>query len=209
MPRIERDIEVEAPLTAVYNQWTQFEEFPRFMEGVQEVKQLDPRRLFWTVEVAGRVDEWEAEIDRQEPDELISWHSTAGRGMDGVVMFRPAGEDRTNVHLEIAYEQETWAESVGDALGLVEGRVEGDLERFKEFIESRGHETGGWRGEIEGDAVHEGRAHGEEPAEGKSHLDTERATAEERQREPSTSDTSAAPGGGPVIDPNTGQPRQV
>jgi len=208
MPRIERDIEVEAPLTAVYNQWTQFEEFPRFMEGVQEVKQLDPRRLFWTVEVAGRVDEWEAEIDRQEPDELISWHSTAGRGMDGVVMFRPAGEDRTNVHLEIAYEQETWAESVGDALGLVEGRVEGDLERFKEFIESRGHETGGWRGEIHSAEVRDGHPVVDDDTV-ETHRDAERTTAEERQREPSPSETGAAPGGGPVIDPNTGQPRQV
>ena len=205
MPQVERDIEIEAPLSVVYNQWTQFEEFPEFMEGVDEVKQIDPRRLWWRVEVAGRMTEWEAEIDEQEPDELISWHTISGRGMDGAVSFRPAGEDRTNVHLQISYDYENWAEQVGDVFGIVKHRVEADLEEFKDFIEKRGHETGGWRGEIHTTEIRDGHPVMGENGTIKTEHDAERARAEQRQTEPG--EAGGAPGGNVDINPTTGEPR--
>lgn len=211
MPKVERAIEVEAPLQVVYNQWTQFEEFPELMEGVTEVRQIDPRRLAWKAEIAGDVAEWEAQIDEQEPDEIIAWHTVAGRGVDGSVSFRPAGEDRTHIQLDMSYETESWTEKVGDMLGFVERRVEGDLERFKEFIEARGHETGGWRGSIHTTEVRDGHPMNS-PNEGtiETHVDAERRSAEERQAGAVDLDEpGAAPGGGPAIDPATGQRRIV
>lgn len=213
MPRVESEIEVEAPLTTVYNQWTQFETFPEFMEGVTEVRQIDPRRLYWKAEIGGRVAEWEAEIDRQEPDEVISWHSVGGKGMDGVVTFQPAGEGRTRVHLDIEYEASVM-ERIGDVLGIVEGRVEGDLERFKEFIETRRQETGAWRGSIHSAEIRDGHPvdtdeRGErsrEMREGtvrepdgtiKTHYDEERERAEQRQAG-AVDGPQAGPGGGPI-----------
>ncbi|TAK73144.1 MAG: SRPBCC family protein [Dehalococcoidia bacterium] len=149
MARAAKEIVVEAPLRSVYNQWTQFEEFPRFMEGVKEVRQLDDRHLFWRANIGGRDMEWEAEIQEQVPDQKIIWRSTSGEMNAGIVAFRPAGDGKTEVRLEMSYEPKGAAEQAGSALGIVEGKVEGDLKRFKEFIEDRGgHETGAWRGEI-------------------------------------------------------------
>src|SRR5262249_53946295 len=149
MATIEKSIDVEAPLRAVYNQWTQFEEFPRFMEGVEEVSQLDDRRLLWRANVGGKVKEWEAEITEQRPDERIAWRSRTGARNAGVVTFHRLSDDRTRIMLQLEYEPEGLTESVGDAVGLVASRVGGDLQHFKEFIEARGQETGGWRGEID------------------------------------------------------------
>lgn len=161
MARAAKEIVVEAPLRSVYNQWTQFEEFPRFMDGVSEVKQLDDRRLAWRASIGGREVEWEAEIQEQVPDEKIIWRSISGEANAGLVSFRPAGDGRTEVHLEMSYEPQGLAEEVGSALGLVEGKVEGDLKRFKDFIEERGgHETGGWRGEIANGNVSGGHTSG-------------------------------------------------
>src|SRR5687768_803494 len=154
MARIEKSTEVRAPLRTVYNQWTQFEEFPRFMEGVKSVKQLDPKRLQWNAEVAGKDLTWTAEITEQTPDKRIAWRSTSGARNVGIVTFQPADDGlSTRVTLAIEYDPEGAAESVGSALGFVSARVDGDLKRFKEFIEKRGRETGAWRGEI-----HEGEA---------------------------------------------------
>jgi len=149
MATIEQSIDVNVPVRTVYNQWTQFEEFPRFMEGVVEVRQLDDKRLHWKAEIAGKEKEWDAEITEQIPDERIAWRSRGGAWNAGVVTFHRLGDSRTRVMLQLEYEPEGVAENVADALGVIKSRVKGDLERFKQFIESRGHETGAWRGEIE------------------------------------------------------------
>lgn len=148
MERIEKSIAVKAPLRAVYNQWTQFEEFPRFMEGIEEVRQLDERRLFWRAKIWGQTAEWEAEIYEQVPDQRIAWRSLTGHPNAGAVSFTAADGGKTRVTLVIEYEPLGLAETIGDALGLVSTRVEGDLERFREFIELRQTATGEWRGEI-------------------------------------------------------------
>lgn len=148
MERIEKEIAVKAPVTAVYNQWTQFEEFPCFMEGVKEVRQLDNQRLAWRAEILGQNVEWLAEIYEQIPDQRIAWRSTTGHPNSGAVFFRAVGPSETNVHLSLEYEPLGAVEKIADALGALSLRVEGDLRRFKEFIEKRGAATGAWRGEI-------------------------------------------------------------
>lgn len=148
MAEIEKSIVVEVPVTTAYNQWTQFESFPQFMDGVLEVRQLDDRSLRWRANLAGRETEWDAVITQQVPDDRIGWRSTAGATNAGNVRFEAEGPDATRVHLHIVYEPEGAIESAADALGFVSRRVEGDLSRFKQFIESRSRETGAWRGEI-------------------------------------------------------------
>jgi uncharacterized membrane protein len=148
METIEKSIEVEAPLPHVYNQWTQFEEFPKFMEGVVEVRQLDDRRLFWRAQIFGKTEEWEAEIYEQVPDKRIAWRSVTGAPNAGAVTFAAVSADKTRVTLALNYEPTGAIEKIGDAIGIVSARVEGDLKRFREFIEERGIATGAWRGEI-------------------------------------------------------------
>ena len=148
MERIQKDIEVKAPLSAVYNQWTQFEDFPKLMEGVKEVRQLDDQRLFWRAEILGKDVEWEAEIYEQVPDERIAWRSTTGHPNAGAVYFTPIDAQRTRVTLALSYEPLGAAEKIADMLGALSMRLQGDLNRFRDFIERRGIETGAWRGEI-------------------------------------------------------------
>jgi len=148
MERIKKSIEVDCPLNHVYNQWTQFEEFPRFMEGVKEVRQLDDQRLHWRAEIGGKEKEWTAKIIEQIPDNRIAWRSESGEYTSGLVDFARLGMDRTRVVLEISYDPKGFIENAGDAVGLVSRRIENDLEHFKEFIENRGQETGAWRGTI-------------------------------------------------------------
>jgi uncharacterized membrane protein len=149
MPTIATTIEVNVPVRTAYNQWTQFEEFPQFMEGVKEVQQLDDRHLHWKAEIGGRVKEWETEITEQIPDERIAWKSTSGPLNEGVVTFEPVSNMKSTVYLNVVYETEGVAETMGDELGMVvSSRVKSDLERFKTFIESRGAETGAWRGSV-------------------------------------------------------------
>ena len=150
MATVEKTIEVNVPLSTAYNQWTQFEEFPRFMEGVESVTQLDDTHLRWVAEVGGKRQEWEAEITEQVPDDRVSWRSTSGVEQTGRVTFQALDGDRTQITVRMAYEPEGIVESVGSAVGADERRVEADLERFKEFIESRGAETGAWRGTVQG-----------------------------------------------------------
>ena len=150
MNTVEKSIVVDVPVSTAYNQWTQFEEFPQFMEGVEQVQQLDDKRLHWRANIAGKDVEWDAEIGEQTPDKHISWRSMTGAHNAGAVGFMPEGNDRTRVTLRLEYEPEGFFENVGSALGLVDSRIEGDLERFKAFIEGRGRETGAWRGEIHG-----------------------------------------------------------
>ena len=149
MARAASEIVVEAPLQQVYNQWTQFEEFPEFMENVEQVDQVDDRHLHWKAKIGGQEVEWDAEIEEQVPDDKITWRSTAGAMNAGLVRFDQVDAGRTQVHLEMSYEPEGVLQSLGDALGVVDRQVEGDLKRFKEFIEERGRASGGWRGEIE------------------------------------------------------------
>jgi uncharacterized membrane protein len=149
MERVEKTVEVDRPVSTVYNQWTQFEEFPEFMDGVKEVRQLDDTHLHWRAEVWGKEKEWDAEITEQEPDRRISWKSTSGAPNAGTVRFEPLGPDRTRVRLMMAYEPEGVVENVGDALGAFSAQVEHSVEDFKDFIENRGAETGGWRGEVD------------------------------------------------------------
>jgi uncharacterized membrane protein len=148
MAVVQKSIEVEVPLSVAYNQWTQFEEFPRFMKGVEEVQQLDDRHLHWIADIAGKREEWDAQIEVQIPDRQIQWSSIDGAMNAGIVTFAPLGANRTQVNLEVDYVPESLVESVGDALGFMDRQVEGDLDRFKQFIESRGRETGAWRGQI-------------------------------------------------------------
>ena len=147
MAYIEKSIHIDRPLRTVYDQWTQFEEFPRFMEGIKEVRQLDDRRLRWRAEIGGKEESWEAEITPQEPDIRLAWRNTSGPYNAGLVSFQPAGGG-TEVTLRIDYEPPGLVEKIGDALGFVSRRVHGDLERFKTFVEERGDSTGAWRGEI-------------------------------------------------------------
>ena len=144
-------IQVDRPLKTVYNQWTQFEEFPRFMEGVQSVKQLDDDRLHWTLDIGGRVIEYEAEITDQVPDKRIAWTSRKGRQTGGRVTFQKIDDGATEVTLTLQYDPQGPFEAVADLVGLISGRARGDLERFKAWMESREDETGAWRGKIEKD----------------------------------------------------------
>ncbi len=146
-------IEVKAPIKAVYNQWTQFEDFPHFMEGVEEVRQEGDKHLFWKANVGGKEKSWEAEIVDQVPDQRIAWQSMSGAPNSGEVTFEELDTQRTRVTLTMDYEPEGMLEKAGDALGIPSGRVEGDLRRFRDYIESRGTETGAWRGEIGGPAA--------------------------------------------------------
>ena len=148
MERIEKSISVDCPLQTVYNQWTQFEEFPRFMGGVKHVTQLDDKRLHWEAEIGGKQKEWNARITEQIPDHRIAWESEAGENTSGIVAFQSEGPNRTRINLEMFYDPKGLIESAGDSLGMVSRRVENDLERFKQFIENRNRETGAWRGTI-------------------------------------------------------------
>jgi Polyketide cyclase / dehydrase and lipid transport len=146
--KVERSIQVDVPVTTAYNQWTQFEDFPAFMGGVKEVRQLDDRRLHWVAEIAGVRREWEASVLEQVPDQKVAWAATAGATNAGAVRFVPAGPASTMVYLSLEYEPEGLVEQVGDKLGIVERQVNSDLERFKALVEDQGYASGAWRGEI-------------------------------------------------------------
>jgi uncharacterized membrane protein len=154
MATIEQSIDVEVPVRTAYDQWTQFEQFPQFMEGVEEVRQSGDTQTHWRAKVAGKEKEFDAVITEQTPDQRIAWTSEGGPEHAGVVTFHRLGEAKTRVMLQMDYEPEGVAEKIGDALGLVERRVKGDLARFKELIESRGTATGAWRGQVDQSATH-------------------------------------------------------
>lgn len=145
------DVIVDLPVRTVYDQWTQFEEFPEFMDGVEEVTQIDDTHLHWKVDIAGIDREFDAEITEQKPDQRIAWTSRAGADHGGVVTFHPLSDDQTRVTLQMRFDPEGATEKIGDMTGIVSARAKGDLERFKDFIEDRGTETGGWRGEVSRD----------------------------------------------------------
>src|SRR5256714_5896378 len=188
MPTVKKSIEVDVPVRIAYDQWTQFEEFPRFMEGVESVQQLDDKRLHWRAKIGGKVEEWDAEITEQVPDKIIAWRSTSGARNEGIVRFVPVGENKTKIELEMHWEPKDVTERIGDVLGADDARIQGDLGRFKKFIEERRSPTGAWRGEIRGGQVAGDRA--EE--------DAEAGTGSRGQRRPCASRCSRpSPGGGP------------
>ena len=149
MSTVEKSIDVDVPVSTAYNQWTQFESFPQFMEGVDRIDQTSDRMTHWVTSIGGVTREFDAQITEQHPDERIAWTSVDGAKNAGVVTFHRLDENKTRVMLQMDYLPEGVVENVGDKLGIVGRRAEGDLKRFKEFIESRGAESGGWRGEVE------------------------------------------------------------
>jgi uncharacterized membrane protein len=148
MSEIMEAVDVDVAVRTAYDQWTQFESFPEFMDGIKQVRQLDDRTLEWVADVAGKEKRWKATITEQEPDQRIAWTSTEGARNAGVVTFHRLGEGRSRVTLQLDVEPDGPLETVGDALGVVKNRVKDDMKRFKAFIEARGIETGAWRGEI-------------------------------------------------------------
>ncbi|MBA2314067.1 MAG: SRPBCC family protein [Chloroflexi bacterium] len=148
MSSVVESIDVEVPVRTAYDQWTQFEQFPKFMSGVERVDQLDDTRLHWVAKIAGKTKEWDARITEQTPDQRVAWTSTSGAENAGVVTFHRLDDNKTRVTVQMDIDPEGIVENVGDKLGVPGGQVKGDLERFKEFIESRGRETGAWRGEV-------------------------------------------------------------
>jgi uncharacterized membrane protein len=150
MAVIEKTIEVQVPLRTAYNQWTQFEEFPLFMDGVEEITQLDDVHLLWKARVGGAKREWRAKVIEQVPDQRVAWTSVEGTRNAGQVSFEPVGANCTRVTLELDFQPEGVVETIGDKLGMVERKAEADLERFRDYIEERGAESGAWRGEVRG-----------------------------------------------------------
>ena len=148
MSEIIEAVDVDVPVRTAYDQWTQFEEFPLFMEGVEKVEQLDDTHIAWTASIGGMTKRWIAEISEQRPDERIAWRAVEGARNAGVVTFHRLGDEQTRVTLQLDVEPDGTIETVGDALGFVARRAKGDMERFKKFIESRGSETGAWRGTV-------------------------------------------------------------
>jgi uncharacterized membrane protein len=149
MKTIEESIEIAVPVSTAYNQWTQFESFPQFMDGIERVEQKGDTRLHWVAEVSGEKREWDAEITEQYPDQRIAWKALEQAGPNGLVTFDKVDDARTKVKVRMNYDPEGVKESIGSLIGIDSGRVKGDLESFKKFIESRGAETGAWRGEVE------------------------------------------------------------
>ncbi len=149
MPSVEESVEVNVPVSTAYNQWTQFEEFPKFMDGIKEVRQLDDTHLHWVAEIGGHTEEWDAEITEQKPDERIAWKATGGKQNAGVVTFHRLSDQTSKIMLQLDWESEGMVEKIGAALGQDDRKVEGDLERFKDLIERRGTESGAWRGEVD------------------------------------------------------------
>ena len=149
MATITKSVDVDVPVTTAYNQWTQFEEFPMFMEGIERVEQRDDTHLHWVAEFGGKHHEWDAEITEQRPDERVAWRNTDGKDNAGVVTFHKLADQRTRVMVQLDYVPEGIKEKLGDLLGAPDRRVKGDLERFKAMIEERGTETGAWRGNVD------------------------------------------------------------
>ena len=148
MSKIEASIDVDVPVRVAYDQWTQFEEFPRFMDAVESVTQLDDTHLHWVASIGGHKEEWDAEVTEQHPNERVAWKSTDGKANAGVVTFHRIDDATTRVMVQMEFEPEGMVERAGAAIGAPDRRVKGDLERYKELIESRGTETGAWRGDV-------------------------------------------------------------
>jgi uncharacterized membrane protein len=153
MSTVEQSIDIHVPVRVAYDQWTQFESFPEFMDGVEEVRQIDDTHLHWRAKVAGHVAEWDAVITDQIPDQRVAWRATDGKANAGVVTFQSLDDGSSRVMVQIEHENEGVMEKVGSALGADSREVKNSLERFKELVESRGGPSGAWRGEVDGGEV--------------------------------------------------------
>ncbi|TSD93651.1 SRPBCC family protein [Skermania sp. ID1734] len=149
MSTITESVDVHAPVSTVYNQWTQFEEFPIFMDGVEEVKQLDDTHLHWVVKVGTGRREFDATITEQNPDERVAWHSDNGPNHGGVVTFHRLDASTTRVTAQMDIDPDGFVEKAADKLGILNLRVKGDLDRFRHFLEERDNESGAWRGNVD------------------------------------------------------------
>ncbi|TCS39106.1 putative membrane protein [Paucimonas lemoignei] len=145
---VSESIEVNVPVSTAYNQFTQFEEFPRFMSSVQEIRQLTDTKLHWRATIAGKEKEWDAEITEQIPDQRIAWRSISGVANEGIVTFEPIAEDRTRITMQMSYLPDTMAEEAADSFGAVKMQAKENLRKFKKLLESHGAETGAWRGSV-------------------------------------------------------------
>jgi uncharacterized membrane protein len=213
--RVEKSIEVDVPLQRAYNQWTQFEQFPQFMAGVEQVKQLSDTMLHWIAKIAGVQREWDAKILEQIPDRKIAWAATTGMTNAGSVYFEPLGPNRTGVRLVLEYDPAGFAEKMGDWLNVVSRQAQSDLEKFKEFIESRGAATGAWRGTVQsggisgessagasgsgGDAAVSGAEQPGSPAAGSTGAATPTSTSD-------SPGTPTGDGGAPASDSSSSEP---
>ena len=148
MSTVTKSVDVAVPVHTAYNQWTQFEDFPRFMDGVEQIRQLNDTMTHWVVKVGGIRREFDARITEQQPDQKVAWTSVDGPKHAGVVTFHPLDNTHTRVTAQMDLDPEGFAENVADKTGLLDHRVKEDLERFRKFIEERGSETGAWRGEV-------------------------------------------------------------
>lgn len=153
MTSVMQSIDVHVPVRTAYDQWTQFESFPQFMQGVKEVRQRDDTHLHWVADVAGKTEEWDAEITEQTPDQRVAWKSTTGAPNAGVVTFHRLDANETKVTLQMDWQPQGVTEGIGSALGFDDRQIKGDLERFKAFIEARGEATGAWRGNVDQSAT--------------------------------------------------------
>jgi uncharacterized membrane protein len=149
MSTVTESVDVDVPITTAYDQWTQFESFPQFMDGVEEIRQIDDTRNHWVIKVAGVTREFDATITEQHPEERIAWRAEDGPNHAGVVTFHRLDDNTTRVTAQLDIDPEGFVENVADKAGILDRRIKGDMKRFKEFIESRGSETGGWRGDVQ------------------------------------------------------------
>lgn len=149
MSSVTESVDVNVPVSAAYNQWTQFEEFPQFMDGVDQISQLDEAHTHWVTSIGGVQREFDAEITEQHPDERVAWTSTDGTTHAGVVTFHRLSDAQCRVTVQLDWQPAGVVEKVGSALGLDSRQVKSDLARFKKIIEDRGSESGGWRGDID------------------------------------------------------------
>ena len=150
MSTVEQSIDIDVPVRVAYDHWTQFEAFPEFMDGIEEVRQIDDTHLHWRAKIGGHVAEWDAVITEQLPDERVAWKATDGKANAGVVTFHRLGDESSRVMVQIEHESEGVMEKVGAALGADQREVKNSLERFKELVERRRGASGAWRGEVEG-----------------------------------------------------------
>jgi uncharacterized membrane protein len=148
MSTITQSIDVEVPVSTAYNQWTQFESFPQFMEGVEEIRQIDDTHNHWVVKVGGQTREFDATVTEQHPDERVAWKADSGPHQAGVATFHKLSDTSSRVTVQMDIDPDGFLETLGEKFGVIEGRVKGDLRRFKTFIEERGAETGAWRGDV-------------------------------------------------------------
>ena len=148
MSDVTESVDVNVPVSRAYDQWTQFESFPQFMNGVESVTQTDDRRTHWVTKIRGTRREFDAEITEQHPDERIAWKSVAGdTGHAGVVTFERLGDAQTRVTIQLSWVPESAMEKVGSAVHLDNHQIKADTERFKQVIEDhRGTETGVYHG---------------------------------------------------------------